>query len=462
MSKKRITELILDSWNCRDGNVNSTADILAWLNELNRNTSVKIKETQTSENSFWFYDQTAGRIVNRSRGFFSVAGMKYFVDGSLRGEQPIIVQNEIGFLGIIVKEIDGVLNFLMQAKVEPGNVNGFQLSPTIQATKSNFTRVHGGLLPRYFEWFDKASQHGAILYDQIQSEQGNRFIGKRNRNIIIMIKDDIELHPNYKWMTLGQIKRLMKIDNVINMDTRTVLSGLPVVFSQEVSGENDGSFSDKALYRSIYGGDAEQVTAAFTMLNNYKMHKNIDKFYVPLHELSGWMLDECGCTCAHAADFDVRYYDIEIEGREVKSWMQPLFKARTQGLFVLFTRVEDGIRRFLISRCPEIGCFDEVEFGPSIQIANLDTCDKGDFLYKIYERHLKENRGIMNNVMLSEEGGRFYHEQNRNMVIEIAPDELRETPEGCLWVNYATLNILLRHNNLLNIQLRNLISLLDN
>ena len=49
--------------------------------------------------------------------------------------------------GIICKKINGKLNLLMQAKIEPGNVNCVQISPTIQATKSNFTQVHGGKLP---------------------------------------------------------------------------------------------------------------------------------------------------------------------------------------------------------------------------------------------------------------------------------------------------------------------------
>ena len=57
-------------------------------------------------------------------------------------DQPIIIQNEKGILGILK---DSVKNkYLLQAKVEPGNKNRLQLSPTVQATKSNYQRVHGG------------------------------------------------------------------------------------------------------------------------------------------------------------------------------------------------------------------------------------------------------------------------------------------------------------------------------
>lgn len=233
---ENLQAALFDSLQNRNGNVNNINDILAWINNLNQNTEVSVTETNISDDSFWFYDDYKGEILNRKRSFFSITGMRYFVDGNFITEQPIIIQNEIGYLGIIAKEIDGVINFLMQAKIEPGNVNCVQISPTIQATKSNFTRAHGGNLPLYFDWFENAHANGTVIYDQIQSEQGSRFAGKRNRNIILLTDKDVPLHPNYKWMTLGQIKTLMKQDNLVNMDTRTVLSGLNIGLNERNGG----------------------------------------------------------------------------------------------------------------------------------------------------------------------------------------------------------------------------------
>ena len=66
----------------------------------------------------------------------------------------------------------------------------------------------------------------------------------------------------------------------------------------------------------------------------------------------------------------------------------------------------------------------------------------------------------MIDVILSEEGGRFYHEENRNVIFEASEDELLELPEGYFWVDFATLNHMVTINNCLNIQLRNLLSLI--
>ncbi|MGM9994308.1 MAG: NDP-hexose 2,3-dehydratase family protein [Candidatus Avigastranaerophilus sp.] len=454
----KIQYKLLESLFMEEGNVNSTEEILFWLDNLNRSTHVDISETTINEDSFWFYDDRNGEILNRKRSFFSITGMRLFTDDKFIIEQPIIVQNEIGYLGIIAKEIDGVINFLMQAKIEPGNVNCVQLSPTIQATKSNFTRAHGGRLPHYFEWFDNAGKTSTVIYDQIQSEQGSRFSGKRNRNIIILTDKEIPLHPNYKWMTLGQIKTLLTKNNLVNMDTRTVLSALPVIIGKN-AGRGGMAKKNSPLYKSMYESDFSDFIKANTLLNNYKMYHEVHKTFIPLNQLVDWEIDNYGITSKKPADFCVRYYNIEIHGREVQNWVQPLFKAQSMALFVLFTAEDNGVQKFLISLRPEIGCFDKVEFAPSIQISNEHNTEATP-LYETFKKYEKSDKHIIKDVILSEEGGRFYHEQNRNVIMKVKINEI-SLPEGFIWVDYASLNLLINSNNNLNIQLRNLISLLD-
>ena len=64
------------------------------------------------------------------------------------------------------------------------------------------------------------------MVDQLQSEQGARFLHKRNRNIIVEVEesDPIEILDGFIWLSLGQIKELISYPNVLNMDTRTVIS----------------------------------------------------------------------------------------------------------------------------------------------------------------------------------------------------------------------------------------------
>lgn len=70
---------------------------------------------------------------------------------------------------------------------------------------------------------------------------------------------------------------------------------------------------------------------------------------IPLNELIDWRVDEYGIACRNQADFVVKYYDITIEGREVRSWMQPLFKATGKAIFGLITCERDGVKKILVS-----------------------------------------------------------------------------------------------------------------
>ena len=461
---KRFIMKFIESWENKDGNVNSTHDLLYWIENLNKTTFVKVEECNIQDSTFWFYDDYNGEILNRKRSFFSIKGMRRFEDNEFISEQPIIIQPEIGYLGIICKEIDGVMNLLMQAKIEPGNVNCVQISPTIQATKSNFSRAHGGNLPTYFEYFENSGKYH-VIYDQIQSEQATRFYKKRNRNMIMVIDDDIEVYPNYRWMTLGQIKELMKIDNLVNMDTRTVISGLPLIttrFTEDELQNMETLFSDRALFNSIFrSSESNNITSIYHYINNYKMLHEVNNITVPLTQLVDWKVTDQGITCRKNASFMVRYYNISISGREVQSWIQPLFKAIGEATLGLVTCIVDGSRKFLVTAKPEIGCFDNIEIGPTIQLESGHNSYYNNEIEELFRKNVETKKGVILDVMLSEEGGRFYHEQNRNVILEIEKDDIKNLPEEYFWVDYSTLNFLVQVNNCLNIQLRNLLSLLE-
>lgn len=452
---------LVKSWNNIEGKVKALPEILEWIKELNASTFVDVRECSINESTFWFYDDYNGEVLNRKRGFFSIKGMRLFQNDIFIKEQPMIIQPEIGYLGIICREIDGILHFLMQAKIEPGNINCIQISPTIQATKSNFTRVHGGKMPQYFAYFENASRYH-IIYDQVQPEQSARFYKKRNRNIIIEVNEEVAVESNYCWMTLGQLKCLMRMDNLVNMDTRTVISGLP--FLHDIGfdeSEAESFFADKALFRSMFRTDFKKsLSEVRYYVNDYRMFQDTKVTEIPLNELVDWKIDEYGIECREKTDFEVRYYDITIEGREVHSWMQPLFKATGKAVFGLITCDRDGVRKFLVSTRQEIGTLDMIEIAPSVQIEVSSLPDEPNAVEKLFFEYVKR-RDTQVDVLLSEEGGRFYHEENRNVIISIREDELKKLPKGYFWLDYSTLAALMQTTQLLNIQLRNLISLLD-
>lgn len=453
----KVVKRILYSWITHES-YHHDENLLEWIEQANQRTIVSIEKTQLNHSGYWFYDDNNGVIRNKNNSFFQISGLRVTEGENVVAEQPILLQNEIGYLGIICKVINGTLHFLMQAKIEPGNVNCVQISPTIQATKSNFTQKHGGAKPKYLEYFLDAKKH-TILFDQIQSEQSSRFLGKRNRNIIILVDEDVPECDTHKWMTLHQIKQLMKIPNLVNMDTRTVLSSLPLMMGD--GAEVEQYFTDKALFRSMFQSDEYELPAIYHYINNYKMFNEQKRELVPLYNLKDWHYNsDHEFVCDHPYSFKLIHCDIEIEGREVRHWDQPLFEANGRAMFGLLTCVDEGVRKFLVKAKPEIGAFDQIELGPSVQREAVSN-EPEDNVCLFFMEKLSSDQNVLFNNVLSEEGGRFYHEENDNVIIEIEKNDFPEFPDGYFWVTYKTLNSLIQINNTVNIQLRNLISLLE-
>ncbi len=95
--------------------------------------------------------------------------------------------------------------------------------------------------------------------------------------MLMEVSEEIPEYPNFKWMTLGQIKKLMEIDNLVNMDTRTVLAGIPLITTRLDDNNMESIshyFTDEALFNSVYKvSPLNTLPKIFRDINNYKMFK---------------------------------------------------------------------------------------------------------------------------------------------------------------------------------------------
>lgn len=439
----------------------TTEKVIKWVKERNEAIKVNVNRIPFDELDNWTLEKRRGVLRHDSGKFFTIEGIKVNTNwGKIpQWEQPIINQPEIGFLGIITKEFNGVLYFLLQAKVEPGNVNNVQLSPTLQATKSNYTQVHQGNKPRYLEYFQNATRDEIIL-DQLQSEQGARFLKKRNRNIILKIDRDIDVHEDFIWLTLGQIKKLIQKDNLVNMDTRTVISGIS--FEHFVTLEQN--LNDFELGMLLSSND--ENNSKHTLDDIIKWITDLKcKFEITIGPKSIFNINKWQVT-----PFDIRHNEdkyfrviaaqVEISNREVKTWSQPLIEPLQEGIVAFIVKKINGIYHFLVQAKVECGNFDIIEMAPTVQCITGSYSDANDLPFLNYVLD-SDIRKIRFDTLQSEEGGRFYREQNRSLIIEADESFPVEIPNNYLWLTLKQLNYFLKFNNYLNIQARSLISAIN-
>ena len=296
-----------------DNPINSTTQLRTWIKQRNREVQVDVQLIPFKEMDGWYVDDE-GSLRHNSGRFFAIQGIHVETDcGDVHSwDQPIINQPEIGYLGILTKEINGTLYFLMQAKIEPGNVNCVQISPTLQATKSNYTQVHKGKKPAYLDYFVNVKPENVLL-DQLQSEQGARFLRKRNRNIIIKVDEDVEVLPDFRWMTLGQIKEFMHTDNMVNMDTRTVLSGIEYIdyITPLTNLSNLSDFGRDMLKSARTPEGIHSMGQILSWLSGLKSRYDLFVSNKPIDKLEGWHRSETEIANIEGVSQPAVHYSIQ-------------------------------------------------------------------------------------------------------------------------------------------------------
>ena len=217
----------------RDDNQINTLDyVINWFNKKREESDMTVQEIGINDLDKWNVSSTTGNISHESKGFFEIIGVKVSNTfdrevGKKGWTQPMIANNPGGILGLLMKKFNGIPHYLVQAKAEPGNIGKLQLSPTLQATTSNLLKAHGGKKPLFAEYFDE-EENPNIVYAKWQSEDGGRFHLKSNYNMIVEVNEDEELIiPDYFiWVTLFQIKQLLKIENFVGPHIRGIISYL--------------------------------------------------------------------------------------------------------------------------------------------------------------------------------------------------------------------------------------------
>ena len=213
-----------------DNQINKLDYVIDWFNKKREESDMIVEEIGINDLDKWTVDKNSGNITHDSGGFFEVIGVKVSNTfdrevGKKGWTQPMIGKNPGGILGILMKRINGIPHYLLQAKAEPGNIGKLQLSPTLQATTSNLLKAHGGIRPKFSEYFDEP-KNVKIIYAKWQSEDGGRFHLKSNYNMIVEVDEDLNIPDSFIWVTLYQIKQLLKIENFVGPHIRGIISYL--------------------------------------------------------------------------------------------------------------------------------------------------------------------------------------------------------------------------------------------
>ena len=202
--------------------------ILNWVKTRQKKIRTISKIINLNKCKGWHLDKK-NNLYHESRQFFKVKGVE--TKGAFGREvnswtQPILTQKHGGVLAFISRQTKKFgTEFLVNAKIEPGDNSIIKISPSFQATQSNMNRAHGGKRPIFHDIVIQL-KNAELIYYTIHNEEGARFWKKSNWNVIVKLNNPFDKRikgKNYKWVSLTQLKKLALRDSCVNPFVKTIL-----------------------------------------------------------------------------------------------------------------------------------------------------------------------------------------------------------------------------------------------
>jgi len=410
--------------------------LLGWLAEQRETQQCVVTPIALRDSREW--QLVDGAIRHRTGRYFSVVGVE---DDATGWQAPLLEQREIGTLAFIRRERAGQVEILVQAKLEPGDLGLSQLAPSVQATASNLERVHGGAAQPFADLVSPQSQRDA---DSLQSEQGTRFLGKLNRNVLVTA--DIpsgELPTNLRWAPAQEVLAATHIHHAINTDARSVLVTAPwelltaqAPFSR---GRDAWSAALETSYQLVRTGQPELAREQIT-----KLRAGVEPQVLDLDQLSGWSLDLDGSVTLKGGEFVVRQIGVETNAREVAHWDQPIIDSGDQVRADLLVSVLNGVAYFDLSPSVEAGLVHRAEWGPTRIHSTTTPAPATD-------------GRVLAQISQSDEGGRFFQDVTQYRLVRV---DLPEPGPGQIRLTLGELKPLLAQGGWLTNEARSVLSLL--
>lgn len=412
------------------------SNISQWIRLLEKESDFTVSFIPFTESKEWILDKN--EISHKTGGFFKIIGIKW-----KNSYQPLIDQREIGTLGFLMIKNKNRVEFLIQAKIEPGNVNIIQLAPTYQATASNSFRLHGGKKTPFSNLFLKPKD--PIIFESLQSEQGTKFYQKQNKNMLIEVKNKPIQSKYYKWVNIDDLLELLKKDFLINTDARSVLVCSPwrKIIGRKPFTRYKNAFSEE-LHKSYYiPPDKTKIDTLIKII--FERRKRLySPTIVPLKKLEGWEISNNEIKSIKKNVYSIKQLKVKTKGREVPEWDQPIVVSKMNQSIILICQLKNEVLQFGFSFQIEPGLHNLIELGPTYI---------GD----------RESRKIEEEIIISskqsEEGGRFYQNINNYKIVKVNSNKNKDS-SSLIWLTVSEIENLLKLDGIFTNEARSAISLI--
>ena len=197
--------------------------IRAWLGGLSRRLWMETHRAPLRDVTGWRHE--GGMIAHERGGFFEVLGVT--VEAPTREvprwDQPLVRSRGRGIIGFLCQQREGMLRFLVRGVLEPGDP-GVRMGPTVQCMRESHT-----VMPAFVDAIAHAPD-SRVRARFVQSEEGGRFYHDERLLLVVELPAEapVDAPPEFLWMTLRELKEMIRRDGHVNIEARSLVACLPI------------------------------------------------------------------------------------------------------------------------------------------------------------------------------------------------------------------------------------------
>ena len=204
-----------------DNPLNSLNIILKKFNIFKKKIIISKKQIYFNKLKNWKIKKD--RIFDLKNNFFSILFIKIKTNSREieSWHQPIISDHSKSFNGFLVKVQNNTEHYLLQITQEPG-FSSPKFTTTVNVKNFNFKKNRN---IKYINHFKKNN----FKLDVINSDEGGRFFKNESRNIICVLKKQININSSkkYIWASHNQVINLID-QNKLSIEARNLFASFNI------------------------------------------------------------------------------------------------------------------------------------------------------------------------------------------------------------------------------------------
>ncbi|TAN38794.1 MAG: hypothetical protein EPN25_13210 [Nitrospirae bacterium] len=220
------------------------------------------------------------------------------------------------------------------------------------------------------------------------------------------------------------------------------------------------------LFISRMAGYAVNTDAEVnSRIEHYLTHPRLDVQVVPLDNIDKWHIDAATGNLAHNSGRFFSITGLMVRHRSSNdeiTWDQPIIDQPEVGILGILAAKFSGVLHFCLQAKEEPGNINLVQLAPTVQAtySNYTQAHGGNLPLCIDHFLDPPKDSILFSKLQPEDGGRFLHKSNKNMIIFLGEDDIPALPEEFIWLTLRQINGLLLRDNLINSCARSVLSCL--